>query len=157
MNLKKLFVVMMVITMSMAAHADGLSSKALNLRSQIKSYLATEGYTPSIDDDGDIKFKYNGYTYYISLADVSDDVVIRYMVGVTVPDSLTRGQANKLCLDLTQGKLCVRAILTTSGKTIYVQIDAFCSGISMFKSLFLKNMQLLDSTSDSLVESIQAL
>lgn len=148
-------VMTMFIAMAMSAHAADLSQKALNFRTQIKSYLSSGGYEPSIDSDGDVKFKYNGYTYYIRVVDISGDIMVRYMVGVTVPDNVGRGRANKICLNIAQKKLCARAFLTESGSTIFVQIDAFCSGLSMFKSLFEANMMLLDTVSDDVVSELQ--
>ena len=42
------------------------------LRSDITQFLREEGFMPEIDSDGDIKFKKEGGTYYISI-DYKDD------------------------------------------------------------------------------------
>ncbi|MDE6382823.1 MAG: hypothetical protein K2K79_00545 [Paramuribaculum sp.] len=155
MNLKKLLLVAFVaISAAMSAYGADLSREALNLRSQIKSYLSQEGYVPSIDEDGDIKFKYQGNTYFIQLFDIVGDIALRYMVGVTIPDNVSQARAKEVCLYVAQQKLCTRAIVTSSGRTINVQIDGFCSGISMFKDLFLTNMKLLDGVSDNVLEEL---
>ena len=156
MRIKKLLLLaVMVLTMAFAAGAADLSSKALTFRSQIKSYLSNQGYTPSIDDDGDVKFKYGGYTYYIHVMEFNGNLITRYMVGVNAPDDMSRARANALCLKVSQNKICARSYLTTSGKTIFVELDAFCSGIAMFKDMFSVNMQLLDGVSDGLIEYMQ--
>ena len=155
MNLKKILMLAVVaIAMVVSASAADLSSEARSLRTQIKSYLSQEGYVPSIDEDGDIKFKYQGNTYFIQLFDIAGDIALRYMVGVTIPDNVSQARAKAICLEITQQKLCSRAIVTSSGRTINVQIDGFCSGISMFKDLFLTNMMLLDGVSDNVLEKL---
>ncbi|HJC18137.1 YbjN domain-containing protein [uncultured Alistipes sp.] len=39
--------------------------RAQNVKSDVMSYLRNEGYAPSYDEDGDVKFKVQGYTYYV--------------------------------------------------------------------------------------------
>ena len=38
--------------------------RAQNVKSDVMSYLRNEGYAPSYDEDGDVKFKVQGYPYY---------------------------------------------------------------------------------------------
>lgn len=47
--------------------ADELTSKQRRLRNEIVTFLKTEGFMPSIDSDGDIEFKSEGATYWISI------------------------------------------------------------------------------------------
>ncbi len=41
-----------------------------------RSFLASEGYTPKIDNDGDVAFKFEGGNYYI-LVDDKDEAFFR--------------------------------------------------------------------------------
>lgn len=155
MNLKKfLLFAFVAIAVALSAHGADLSREASNLRSQIKSYLSQEGYVPSIDEDGDIKFKYQGNTYFIRLFDIAGDIALRYMVGVSIPDNVSQTRAKAICIQVAQQKLCTRAVVTPSGQSISVQIDGFCSGIAMFKDVFSTNMMLLDSVSDDVLEQL---
>lgn len=155
MNLKKfLLFAFVAISAAMSAYGADLSREALNLRSQIKSYLSQEGYVPTIDEDGDIKFKYQGNTYFIQLFDIGGDIALRYMVAVSIPDNVSQTRAKAICIKIAQQKLCSRAVVTSSGRSISVQIDGFCSGIAMFKDLFLTNMMLLDGVSDNVLEEL---
>ena len=67
--MKKLFSILVCLFMiTVSAHAD-LNAGQIKLRNEIKNFLQEEGYVPSIDQDGDITFKYEGKTYYIQIDD----------------------------------------------------------------------------------------
>lgn len=47
---------------------SSFTPQQLSLRSNIYQYLRTEGYVPEIDSDGDIKFKKEGDTFFVSVS-----------------------------------------------------------------------------------------
>lgn len=57
---------------SITALADGkeLSREQLALRTEIKTFLSEEGFSPEIDSDGDIKIKMGDYSCYVRVSDV---------------------------------------------------------------------------------------
>lgn len=58
-----------------SSSGDGnLSATLRNFRSQIVDYLRYEGYTPTIDSDGDVKFTYNGSSFFIQLSEFNDQL-----------------------------------------------------------------------------------
>lgn len=155
MNLKKfLLFAFVAIAVALSAHGADLSREALNLRAQIKSYLTQTGHNPTIDQDGDVRFTYEGHVFYIQIFDIAGDIALRYMVGVSIPDNVSQTRAKDICVQVAQQKLCTRAVVTPSGQSINVQIDGFCSGIAMFKDVFSTNMKLLDSVSDDVLEQL---
>lgn len=44
-----------------------------NVKEDIFYYLRQEGYVPSYDQDGDIKFKMEGIGYYVLVKEIADD------------------------------------------------------------------------------------
>ena len=58
--------------------ADELNLAQLRLRGDIKNFIQQEGYMPEIDEDGDIKFKKEGETFYVMVN--SSDVSPMYVV-----------------------------------------------------------------------------
>ncbi len=65
--MKKIFLIMLVVLGSLGMYADEPTGKALTMRGEILNYLRSEGYMPKIDSDGDIQFKREGVSYWISL------------------------------------------------------------------------------------------
>lgn len=71
MVMKKLFLLLLVFC-AVQVVAQDLNTAQRRLRSDITQFLREEGFMPEIDSDGDIKFKKEGGTYYISI-DYKDD------------------------------------------------------------------------------------
>ena len=69
--MKKLFLLLLVFC-AVQVVAQDLNTAQRRLRSDITQFLREEGFMPEIDSDGDIKFKKEGGTYYISI-DYKDD------------------------------------------------------------------------------------
>ena len=69
--MKKLYLLLFILCATQAI-AQELSTAQRKLRSDITQFLREEGFMPKIDSDGDIKFKKEGSTYYISI-DYKDD------------------------------------------------------------------------------------
>lgn len=69
MNIKRIiFSVLTLFLISVIPlRADGLNSDQIKLRSDVLSFLKQEGFMPEIDSDGDIKFKREGNTMYVSI------------------------------------------------------------------------------------------
>ncbi|MBR1923195.1 MAG: hypothetical protein IJ838_05550 [Paludibacteraceae bacterium] len=62
--MKKLILTLLCTLVLTTAFAE-LNENQLALRRSISSFLRDEGYSPTIDDDGDIRFKYEGDSYYV--------------------------------------------------------------------------------------------
>lgn len=74
--MKKFFLMMAMALIGLSAWAGDTTGNAVIVRNAIKAHLTSEGYAPTIDDDGDIKFKVEGYNYYISCENWRDHVYI---------------------------------------------------------------------------------
>jgi hypothetical protein len=65
------------------------------LQDMYMEFLKEQGYTPNIDDDGDIRFKYEGGTYYI-IVDENDatflHILYPYFWEIESPEELARAK-----------------------------------------------------------------
>lgn len=86
--MKKFLLSVILSVIAISAYAeDTLSGAALTMRSNILSYLRSEGYLPEIDSDGDIKFKKEGHVYYVSLDNYSGMVYVDTFHMMDIEDS----------------------------------------------------------------------
>lgn len=97
MMIKKIKRLLLVATVLMAtafaASASSSSAATRSFQNAVCSYLQSEGYSASIDDYGDIKFKYQGHTYYIVTNERSDgkfNVACRLQFSCGTPESTTQ-------------------------------------------------------------------
>ena len=56
------------LTFNANAQIQTLSSKQYELRNEIQAFIKAEGFQPTIDNDGDIKFKRQGNIYYVIIS-----------------------------------------------------------------------------------------
>ena len=81
-------------------------------------YLSSEGYKPTIDDDEDVLFKAEGYSFYVD-NDKSDEtylqIVLPYIMELDEEDFLSSVAAVAACNQITQDKKIVQAYITDDG------------------------------------------
>ena len=71
--MKRLFFVFFCfLALGMASDAKDLNPDQKELQSSMFSFLKTEGFSPEIDSDGDIKFTKSGVIYWIVISDVDE-------------------------------------------------------------------------------------
>ena len=78
-------------------------------RDEIVQYLQTEGYVPTVDDDGDILFKIEGSAYYIS-SEYDEDYGLYYIkLFINLySDDVTMERALVSCNTINQGYKLIR-------------------------------------------------
>lgn len=63
--MKRVLFVSLLVFFSMTVFSQNEEQINKNLQLKYLTFLKTEGFTPSVDNDGDVMFKYEGNTYYI--------------------------------------------------------------------------------------------
>ncbi len=87
----------LLFTLLLAAVTTGLWGQT-SVRDGIEQYIKNEGYIPTIDDDGDIMFKVEGETYYISVMyEEDEDLYYVTMTYYLYSDDVSETQALQAC------------------------------------------------------------
>ena len=63
----------LLLCVSTAIAQRQYSAAQEKIRTDIMNHIELLGYAPSIDSDGDIKFKHEGKTYYVKVSDTDSD------------------------------------------------------------------------------------
>ena len=95
------------------------------MRASYMGYLTAEGYLPSIDDDGDIKFKVEGETYYIIVKNTRIFILQKFL-------NNSNGCSDILYKTLKTANRRFRNI------TIY-SLNDDCSGVAIKSASWLEN------------------
>ena len=115
--MKKIIITLALLLAAVCVNAQNLSvlSKAARMA---YDYLASEGYKPSIDEDDDVLFKAEGYSFYVD-NDKSDDtylqIVLPYIMELDEDDLMSTMAAMAACNQITQDKKIVQAYITDDG------------------------------------------
>jgi len=119
-------------------------------------FLAQEGYQPSIDSEGDVKFKAEGRTYYV-IVDEEDETYFRLLfpnfwdIGST--EELTRAllAANHATMRTKVAKVYVH----DDGKDTSAAIEMFIDPPGDFKLTFNRSMRALMVSVNTFVEKMK--
>jgi hypothetical protein len=99
------------------------------------AYLRSEGFTPTIDDDGDVRFKFEGRYYYV-LTDAADAEYFRlfHVVWTVDPgdEAFCRDLANQLTAELKVVKVYV------VGTAVMASVEAFYAPLTAYEPLLMR-------------------
>ena len=115
--MKKIIITLALLLAAVCVNAQNLSvlSKAARMA---YDYLSSEGYKPTIDEDDDVLFKAEGYSFYVD-NDKSDDtylqIVLPYIMELEEDDLLSSMAAMAACNQITQDNKIVQAYITDDG------------------------------------------
>lgn len=135
------------------AYADDLTSSQLKLRNEIKAFLQEEGFMPEIDSDGDIKFKKEGSTYYISVnSNDTSPMYVSLSLGFNKPegysDDAIKIAANELNLYKGVKVICLDRSFSIRGEMYLVSSEAF-------KYSFYKLMSQISNVEDDFMDELK--
>ena len=133
--MKRILWIMMAAVLGIAsAFAAAPTGKALTFQGQVKAYLQSEGYVPEIDGDGDIKFKAEGHTLYISLSNWNSGVYMDMYTILGISDS-NLAKVRRAADDAQKSlKFCRVDIM--SEETMTVDVTEYFTSITEFKEVF---------------------
>lgn len=148
----KKFLFALVAIMACAGFSARADKSALeqSFTNEVKKFLLNEGYAPTIDEDGDVKFKYEGDTFYVMVATYDEGYYVR------VTGFMTAGEANRrgvleACNETERSLRYVRCYLTNSGDIVY-ECAGYFANLYQFKLMFPDFMSVLKSSDRKLKE-----
>lgn len=121
-------------------------------------YLTQEGYNPSVDADGDVRFKAEGFTYYI-IVDEKDERFFRLLFpnfwSIESGEELARAlvAANHATMATKVAKVYVR----NDGKDTSASIEMFLDPPEQFSKTFPRCMSALRTAVNTFVEKMREL
>lgn len=140
----------MLLMSSFAASAEDLNSKQLQLRSDIKNYIAQEGFVPEIDSDGDIHFKKEGTNYYVSV--YSYDESPMYVV-MFVPFDYPEEYSKKTCITACNELNKYKAVKSVCYENTYqIRVECFVEKASSFTDSFYKYLSQMQAVREDFME-----
>lgn len=106
-------------------------------------YLATKGYDPEIDKDGDIKFTYKEKTYYVTL-DKNDEKFFRIarIANLNLDSESRINRAKIISHDLTKDKK-VAKVYWSNGQ-IWASSEQLLADTDDFKKIFDRTLSLTE-------------
>lgn len=137
---KIVLTLVMIVSMVTVSFATGKTTDAdadaTAFRNRVQTYVRNEGYAPSIDNDGDIKFKKEGETYWISVEPYKEGYYVKLFSGTISSQSMYNclKTANQLMHDY---KFMRVTVTESDGQNIlYVETTMYCTTLAQFEQMF---------------------
>lgn len=119
------------------------------------TYLASEGYRPEVDRDGDVAFKYEGGNYYLSVDE--DDTYFRLVYpnfwSIESPEELRR--AYEAASRATERIKVAKVYVRQDAKNTSAAIEMFLDPLADFREVFPRSLQALRAGVASFVDSMR--
>ncbi len=118
-------------------------------------FLQKEGYSPTIDSDGDVIFKSEGRTYAI-LIDERDEDFFRIVFPNFWPieNSQERQKVEQAALQATAETKVAKVFPVR--ENVWASIEMFCSPPEVFKAVFARSMSALRAAVGTFAEKMAA-
>jgi hypothetical protein len=152
-NMKKIIMfITAVLIFSTAVFAqDKMSYQAKNYRSEVKTFLQEEGFSPYIDeDDGSLCFKKEGVFYYIYFESENPVFVEFHRENLGAEDA-DQAAVYKAVNDANSVKRCVKLMVSSKGNVAFT-IEFFSTSAEEFKKTFYTNIKQFGYAKDYVME-----
>ena len=119
-------------------------------------FLRDEGYKPVVDDDGDVRFKYEGKTYFIQVSE-NDPQYFRIAFANFWPieNEKELGQAFVAANDSNMKSKVSKVLIIR--ENVWVSLEIFVGHPDDFKQVFSRSMSALNNGVDGFVKKMREL
>lgn len=115
------------------------------------AFLNEKGYSPEVDEDGDVKFQYNERNYYITI-DIKDESFFRLarLAGLTLENETDITEAKEICHNVTQDVKVAKVYWLKN--TIWVSSELLMPDKDSYEEVFDRCLRLTESAYLKFVE-----
>ena len=142
-----IFIIFMIAPTLSNAQED---SKYEEMTQRYLVHLENEGYRPTTETDGDVKFKQEGMSYYITPETENTFTIAIYLA--LDDDQQCSEELMQLINDFNAGRIIECAIMTESCKTVGLYSASHLARADDWVKIFEKSVLWLDYASDDFFE-----
>lgn len=136
--------VVMLASNAVAKDTDKGAVTKKQLQRLYSDYLAEEGYKPSIDDDGDVRFKREGDVYFIAVSEKDPEFFTVVLPNIWPIESEAERAKVLAAADASNSNSKVAKAYTVKDN-VWVGIEFFVARPEDFKPVFKRAMSALDN------------
>lgn len=118
------------------------------------NYLAEEGYRPTIDQDGDVVFKIEGFMYYIAIDEDEEFFRLVFPTFWPLESAEERERAERIALRVTD-RMKVAKVLTTE-RGVVASLEMFVPGPESVFPVFPRCVQAIRGAVHAFTEAMRA-
>lgn len=136
-------------TVSAIAADRDYNSEQYALRSEIMSFIKDEGFSPEIDSDGDVKFKYEGHAFYVVVSDNDENPM--YVVLCSYYNYSDECTSDKVLLASKALNKYKAVKVLCFDNTFRIGAEMYMRDAELFKEAFYKLLSQIDSVRENVL------
>lgn len=146
--MKRILLMSFFLLAALSAWSKNFTPAQQKLQDDILTFLRVEGFMPEIDSDEDIKFKYEGRTYYISVSDNdTSPLYVAFFIEYGYDDTYTKEKI----LQAQQSVNFYKVTKMICYDTAYsLRGEMYLTSAEQFKYVFYKLLSQIDNMRDEL-------
>lgn len=128
-----LFVAFALSALSCFAQEPPVQRSAANVafRDSIANFLKLEGYVPSIDEDGDIEFKKEGSTYFVTVVDDEAPFYVQFTYYLGMDDDIDQVAMLKAMNETNRDNRCIKCSIVDKD-LLWITIESYDTTVAEF-------------------------
>ena len=120
---------------------ESLNAQQQKLQNDIQNYLREEGFAPSIDEDGDIKFKKEGISFYVIIdKGENSPFFLQLCVPYNLGANYDRQKVMRIANEVNEYKSVKMKLYSES---IMIKAEMFLQDATHFGAVFYRTMSIL--------------
>lgn len=151
-----LFVAFALSALSCLAQEPPVQRSAANVafRDSIANFLKLEGYVPSIDEDGDIEFKKEGSTYFVTVVDDEAPFYVQFSYYLGMDEDIDQVAMLKAMNETNRDNRCIKCfivdkdLLLISVESYYITVAEFGKTYDIYLGHLSQGGLILDQAYD---------
>ncbi|MCB1210734.1 MAG: hypothetical protein KDK97_15490 [Verrucomicrobiales bacterium] len=124
------------------------------LRAMYTSYFEAKGWDPSVDSDGDVRFKTGGKTYFIDVHEKDQEFFMIVLANIWPIESATERIQVIKAVDIVNAET-KSAKTYTKGDNVWISYETFLADPRDFKVIFDRAFSSIDTAKDKFVEKMK--
>lgn len=136
---------------SFAQSGSDFTSEQLTLRTSLFNFLKEEGFMPELDSDGDIKFKSEGQTYFISVSKTDENPM--YIVLFRQFNNPDEYSAETIAMASTKLNFYKGVKVLCFDKSFRIGAELYVRNAEPVKSAFYKLKDIIDSVKSDFLDA----
>jgi hypothetical protein len=154
--LTAIFIIGLLFVLPVTAQEDSRTEWTKeNLQDMYMQYLRTEGYLPSVDEDGDIIFKVSGANYYI-IIDENDLQFFQIYRGLKLPAVDAEAAINAANFSNRHSKVA-KVWISSDGSSVSINTELLLGNPNDFASVFTRALSVIRNAERNFFSQIESL
>ena|ERR1700757_2607811 len=121
-----------------------------------KDYLTEEGYRPSIDETGDLFFKFEGRTHFILIDDKDDEFFqIAFLNFWRIEDNDELVRAFKAANEASRDTKVVKVVVREDGKNVIASVEMFITSPEDFSRSLKRSLSAIRYAADHFADAMR--